>query len=68
MYQSNRSFNIPAPGQPPGHLNFWHIFVEIPPSPGRKAVQMPHSRENYQITVSTFPTPLHATSHLFKEN
>ena len=30
-----------APGQPPGHLNFWRIFVQIPPSPGRKAVQMP---------------------------
>ena len=37
MYQSNRSFNIPAPG----HLNFWQIVVEIPPSPERKAVQMP---------------------------
>ena len=33
-------FNIP-PGQPPGHLNFWKIFVQIPPSPGQKAVQMP---------------------------
>ena len=29
MYQSNRSFNIP-PRQPPGHLNFWKIFVQIP--------------------------------------
>ena len=29
------------PGQPPGYLNFWKIFVQIPPSPGRKAVQMP---------------------------
>ena len=43
MYHSNRSFNIP-PGQPPGHLNFWEIFVQIPPSRGRKAVQMPHHR------------------------
>ena len=40
MYQSNRSFNIP-PGQPLGHLNFGKIFVQIPPSPGRKAVEMP---------------------------
>ena len=31
----------PSPGQPHGHLNFWKIFVQIPPSPGRKAVQMP---------------------------
>ena len=30
------------PGQPPGHLNFWKIFVQIPPSRGRKAVQIPH--------------------------
>ena len=32
------------PRQPPGHLNFWKIFVQIPPSRGRKAVQMPHHR------------------------
>jgi len=43
MYQSNRGLNIP-PGQPPGHLNFWKIFVQIPPSRGWKAVQMPHHR------------------------
>ena len=51
MYQSNRSFNIP-----PG-IWIWilEIFVQIPPrSPGRKAVQMPPPRENYQITVLTF--------------
>ena len=41
MYQSNRSFNIPPPGQPPWHLNFWKIFVQIPPSPGQKGDQMP---------------------------
>ena len=43
MYQSNRSFNIP-PRATPGHLNFWKIFVQIPPSRGRNAVQMPHHR------------------------
>ena len=32
----------PFPGQPPGHLNFWKIFVQIPPSKGQKAVQMAH--------------------------
>lgn len=59
MYQSNRSFNIPL-GQPPGHLNFWKIFVEIPPSRAKKlfkcliigpfqVIKCPHSRENYQI-------------------
>ena len=36
MYQSNRSF-----GSPPRHLNFLKIFVQMPPSLGRKAVQMP---------------------------
>ena len=36
MYQSNRSF-----GSPPRHLNFWKIFAQMPPSLGRKAVQMP---------------------------
>ena len=41
LYQSNRSFNMPPPGQPPGHLNFWKMFAQIPPSLGRKAVQMP---------------------------
>ena len=40
MYQSNRSFNTPPPGQPPWHLNFWKIFVQIPPSPGQKGKQM----------------------------
>ena len=29
------------PGHPPGNLNFWKFFVQIPTSPGRKAVQMP---------------------------
>ena len=33
MYQSNRSLNIP-PGQPPAYLNFWKIFVQVPPSRG----------------------------------
>ena len=32
---------------PPGHLNFWKIFVQIPSSPGRKVVQMPHPRDNH---------------------
>ena len=43
MYRSNQSFNIP-PGQPPGHLTFLKIIVQIPPYPGQNAVQMPHTR------------------------
>ena len=43
MHRSNRSFNIP-PGQPPGHLTFLKVIVQIPPSPSQNAVQMPHTR------------------------
>ena len=31
MYRSNRSFNMPPPWQPPGHLTFLKIIVQIPP-------------------------------------
>ena len=44
MYRSNRSFNMPPPGQPPGHLTFLKIIVQIPPYPGQNAVQIPHTR------------------------
>ena len=44
MYRSNRSFNMPPPGQPRGHLTFLKIIVQIPPYPGQNAVQMPHTR------------------------
>ena len=30
--------------QPPGHLTFLKIIVQIPPYPGQNAVQMPHTR------------------------
>ena len=43
MYRSNQSFNIPPPGQPPGHLTFLKVIVQIPPYPGQNAVQMPHT-------------------------
>ena len=32
------------PGQPPGHLTFLKIIVQIPHYPGQNAVQMPHTR------------------------
>ena len=44
MYRSNRSFNINPPRQPPGHLTFLKIIVQIPPYPGQNAIQMPHTR------------------------
>ena len=31
------------PGQPPGHLTFLKIIVQIAPYPGQNAVQMPHT-------------------------
>ena len=36
--------HAPPPGQPPGHLTFLKIIVQIPPYPGQNAVQMPHIR------------------------
>ena len=45
MYRSNRSFNMPPfPGQPPGHLTFFKIIVQISPYPGQNALQTPHTR------------------------
>ena len=35
---------MPPPGQPPGHLTFLKIIVQIPPYPGPNALQMPHTR------------------------
>ena len=49
MYQSTRSFNIPSGNT--GHLNFWKIFVQIPPHQAEKLFKCSHPRENYQITV-----------------
>ena len=37
-------FQHGPPGQPPGHLTFLKIIVQIPPYPGQNAVQMPHIR------------------------
>ena len=36
--------HAPPPGQPPGHLTFLKIIVQIPPYSGQNAVQMPHTR------------------------
>ena len=44
MYRSNRSFNIPPPGQTPGHLTFLKIIVQITPYPVQNAVRMPLTR------------------------
>ena len=45
MYKSNRSLNIPTRATPPPRaFEFLENFVQIPPSRGLKAVQMPHYR------------------------
>ena len=43
MYQSNRSFNVPPPGNPRA-FEFLANFCSNSPSRGRKVVQMPHHR------------------------
>ena len=47
MYRSNRSFNITL-DNPPGLYNFWKTSVEIPPSPGQKAVQNTPSQVHFR--------------------
>ena len=42
MYRSNRSLNIPPPGQPPGHLNFWNFYYQIPHPRDKIVDQKPH--------------------------
>ena len=32
MYQSNRSFNMPPPGNPPGIWLFWKLLFKFPPT------------------------------------
>ena len=49
MYQSNRSLDIP-----PGAFEVLEIFVQIPHSWGRKAVQIPHHRS---IAGDQMPPP-----------
>ena len=51
--QTEASTSPPPTGQPPGHLNFWKIFVQIPPSPGRKAVQMPPPDYCFNFSVAS---------------
>ena len=42
------------PGQPPGHLTFLKIIVQIPPYRSQNTVQMPHTRS---IQVIKCPHP-----------
>ena len=52
-------YNVPVKSRfkhpPPRYLHFWKIFVQIPPSRDRKAVQMPHYRS---IPGDRMPPPL----------
>ena len=57
MYQSNRSLNIPPPPgeQPPGHLHFWKIFVQIPHPEAEKLFKFPIVGP---IQVIKYPNPM----------
>ena len=43
MYPVKSKLQHAPPGQPPGHLTFLKIIVQIPPYPGQNAVQMRHT-------------------------
>ena len=43
------------PGQPPAHLTFLKITVQIPPYPGQNAVQMPHRLGSVQVIKGPHP-------------
>ena len=53
------------PGQPPGHLTFLKIIVQIPSYPGQNAVQMTHTRVHSGDQNNT-PTP--GTFHKHKND
>ena len=55
---------------PPRAFEFLDNFCLNSPLSGPKSCSNAPTpaRENYEITVFTFQTPLHATSHLFKDN
>ena len=53
-FKSNLERTPPLPRETPGIWILENFLVQIPPSPGRKAVQMLHPRENYKITALTF--------------
>ena len=50
---------MPPPGQPPGHLTFLKIIVQIPPYPGQNAVQMPHTRVHSGDQIAPTPGTFH---------
>ena len=61
MYQSN--WNSPH-WQPPGHLTFWKIIVQISPHPNENAVQMPHILESIQVIKCLHPKDIKKLSVL----
>ena len=63
--------NVPVKSklqQPPGIWIFGRFLFKFPLPLAEKLFKCPHPRESYQITVLTFQTSLHATSHLLKDN
>ena len=47
------------PREPPGHLTFLKIIVQIPPYPGQNAVQMPHTRVHSGDQIPPPPGTFH---------
>ena len=41
MYRSNRSFNMPPPGNPPGLWLFWKLLFKIPPTRAKMSLKCP---------------------------
>ena len=42
MYRSNRSFNMPPPGNPPGIWLFWKLLFKFPPTRAKMPFKCPH--------------------------
>ena len=41
MYRSNRSFNMPPPGNPPGIWLFWKLLFKFPPTRAKMPFKCP---------------------------
>jgi len=62
MYQSNRSFNIHPPGNPPRHLNFWRLACSNSLPSGQKSrsnappitSEIPLLKDKFRLISKTF--------------
>ena len=63
MYRSNRSFNMPPPGNPPGIWLFWKFLFKFPPTRAKMPYKWPTLGS---IQVTNAPTP--GTFHRHKND